>query len=66
MHNWGFFHSSVGKESTCNAGELGLIPVSGRAPGGGNGNLLLCSYLRNPKERGAWWATVHWAAKSWT
>ena len=31
---------SVGKESVCNAGNLGLIPESGRSPGGGNGNPL--------------------------
>ena len=44
---WGFPHSSVGKESACNAGELGLIPVSGRSPGEGNGNPLQYSYLEN-------------------
>ena len=32
--------SSDGKESTCNAGDLGLIPGSGRSPGEGNGNPL--------------------------
>ena len=32
--------SSVGKESACNAEDLGLIPGSGRSPGEGNGNLL--------------------------
>ena len=36
----GFPHSSVGKESACNAGDLGLIPGSGRSPGEGNGNPL--------------------------
>ena len=46
--------------------ELGLIPVLGRAPGEGNGKLLLYSYLGNPKDRGAWWATVHGVTKSWT
>ena len=30
---WGFCDSSVGKESACNAGDLGLIPGSGRSPG---------------------------------
>ena len=38
--NLGFPHSSVGKESAYNAGELGLIPGSGRSPGEGNGNPL--------------------------
>ena len=36
----GFPHSSVGKESACNAGDPGLIPGSGRSPGEGNGNPL--------------------------
>ena len=34
----GFPCSSVGKESTCNAGDPGSIPASGRSPGEGNGN----------------------------
>ena len=36
----GFPHSSVGKESACNAGDLGLIPRLGRFSGAGNGNPL--------------------------
>ena len=55
---WGLF--SVSKESACNAGDLGLIPGSGRSPGEGNGNPLQYSYLENPMDRGAWWATVQW------
>ena len=35
------------------------IPGSGRSPGGGNGNLLSCSFLENPMDRGAWRAAVH-------
>ena len=31
-----------------------------------NGSPLQCSYLGNPMDRGAWWATVHGVAKSWT
>ena len=54
-----FPHSSVGKECICNAGDLGLIPVSGRFPGEGNGNPLQYSCLENPMDRGAWWATIH-------
>ena len=46
------------------AGDVGSIPGSGRAPGGGNGNPLQDSCLGNLLERGAWWATVHWVAKS--
>ena len=62
----GFPSGSAGKESTCNAGDLGLIPGLGRSPGGGNGNPLLCSCLENSMGRGAWWATVHGVTKSWT
>ena len=54
-----FPHSSFGKESACNAGDLGSIPGLGRSPGEGNGNLLQYSCLENPMYRGAWWATVH-------
>ena len=55
----GFPHSSVSKESACNAGDLGLIPGSGRSPGKGNGSSLQYSCLENPMDRGAWQATVH-------
>ena len=59
----GFPGGSVGKESTwntvCNAGDLGLIPESGRSPGEGNGSPLQYSCLGNPMDRGAWQATVH-------
>ena len=50
---------SEGKESTCNAGNLGSIPGSGRSPGDGNGYPLQYSYLENSMNRGAWRATVH-------
>ena len=50
---------SSGKESTCNAGDVGSIPGLERSPGGGNGNPLQFSGLRIPMDRGAWWATVH-------
>ena len=43
-----------------------MIPGSGRSPGGGHGNPLQYSCLENPKDRGAWWVTVHRVAKSWT
>jgi len=49
----------VVKNSPANAGDLGSIPGSGRSPGGGHGNPLQYSYLENPKDRGAWQATVH-------
>ena len=48
-----------GKESTCQAGDSGLIPGSGRSPGEGNGNTLQYSCLGSPMDRGAWRATVH-------
>ena len=62
----GFPYSSVGKESACNAGDLNLIPGSGRSPGEGNGNPLQCPCLENPTDRGAEWAAVYGVAQSWT
>ena len=47
-------------------GDVGSIPGSGRSPGGGNGNPLQYSCLKNPSDRGAWQATVPRAAKSQT
>ena len=38
--------------------DAGLTPGLGRLPGGGNGNPLQYSCLRNPMDRGPWWATV--------
>ena len=61
-----FPHSAVGKESACNAGELGSIPGLGRSPGEGNGNPLQYSCLENPMDRGAWQVIVHGVAKSQT
>ena len=55
-----------GKESTCNAGDAGSIPGSGKSPGEGNGKPLQYSYLRNPADRGAWPAIVHGVTKSRT
>ena len=55
----GLRHSSGGKESACNAEDLGSIAGSGRSPGEGNGNLLQYSCLENSMNRGAWQATVH-------
>ena len=49
-----------------NAGDLGLIPGLGGSSGEGNGNPLQYSCLKNPMDRGAWWAAVHWVPKSWT
>ena len=62
----GFPGGSEVKASTCNAGDLGSIPGSGRSPGEGNSNPLQYSCLENPMDRGACWATVHRVAKSRT
>ena len=51
-----------GEESTCNAGDTGVvgsIPGLGRSPGGRNGNLFQYSCLENSMDRGVWWAIVH-------
>ena len=60
----GFPGGMSGKEPTCNAGDVGSIPGSGRSPGEGHGNPLHCSCLENPMDRGAWWATVHGVAET--
>ena len=65
----GFPGVSVVKNPPANAGgagDLGLIPGSGRSPGGGHGNPLQYSCLENPMNRGTWRATVHGVAKSQT
>ena len=63
----GFPGDSDGKESACNVGDLGLIPGSGRSPGG-EGMATHCNILawRIPMDRGASWATVHGVTESWT
>ena len=57
---------SDGKESACNAGDLGSISGLVRFPGEGNGNPLQSSCLKNPSDRGAWRATVHGVTKNRT
>ena len=52
LHRW-----LSGEEPACNAGdtgEVGLIPVLGRSPGGGHDNPLQYSCLENPMDRGSW------------
>ena len=57
----GFPDGSDGKESTCNEGDMGLIPGVGRSPGGGNGYPLQYSGLENPMN-----SIVHEATKNQT
>ena len=59
----------VVKNPPANAGDirdLGLIPGPERFPREGHGNSLQYSCLENPMDKGAWRATVHRVAKSWT
>ena len=58
-----FPDGSVGKESTCKAGDPGSIPGLGKSPGEINDNLLQYSCLGNPIDRGARQATVHGVAR---
>ena len=50
----GFPGGSAGKESACNARDLGSIPGLGRSPGEGNGYPLQYSFLENSMDRRAW------------
>ena len=56
---WCFPGGSADKQSTCNAGDQGLIPGWGRSPREGNDNPLQYSCLGNPMDREAWQATIH-------
>ena len=62
----GFPGSSMDEDSTCNEGDMGSIPGSGRFSGGGHGDPLQNSCLENPMDRGALLATIHKVAKSQT
>ena len=57
---------SDGKESACSAGDLGLIPGSGRSPEEENGKALEYSCLENHMYKGAWGAIAHGVTKSQT
>ena len=63
LYSWGFPGGSVVKNLPENAGEMGLIPGSGRSPGEGNDNPLRYSFLGNSMGKGVWQATVHRVAK---
>ena len=63
MPKYAFQVARVAKNLPANArdlGDKGLIPGSGRSPGGGHGNSLHCSCLEKPMDRGAWRAVVLW------
>ena len=60
----GFLGSSAVKNLPTNAGTVGLIPGSGRSPGGGHGNSLQYSCLGIPMDREAWGAVVQGVAKT--
>ena len=62
----GFPDGSDGKESAFSSGDLGSILGLGRSSGEENGYPLQYSCLENSMDRGAWQATVHGIANSWT
>ena len=66
----GFPGGPSGKEQACqrrlDRRDSGSIPGSGRSPGGGPDNLLQCSCLKKPMDRGAWRVTAHGVATSQT
>ena len=57
---------AVVKNPPANAGDMDLIPESGRSPGVGNDSPLQYFCLENSMDRGAWWAIVYAVTKSWT
>ena len=61
-----FLGSSVVKNLSASAGDMGLIPGLERSPGEGSGEPVQDSYLGNPMDKGAWWTTVHGVTKSRT
>ena len=52
------------KNLPANAGDVGSVPGLGRSPGEGNGTSVQYSCLKNPMDRGVWWATFQGVAKS--
>ena len=61
-----FLSGLDGKEFSCSEGDLGLIPGLRKSPAGGHATHSSILAWRIPMDRGAWWATVHGVAKSWT
>ena len=67
--NWASKVVVLVKNPSANTGDvrdMDSISGSGRSPRGGHVNPLQYSCLENPMDTGAWWATVHGVAKSWT
>ena len=65
--HWAFQMAQWVKNPPDTVGDAGWEdPRVGRCPAGGHGNPLQYFCLENPMDRGAWWATVHGVAKSWT
>ena len=58
--------AQTAKNLPADAGDKDSDPVLGRQAGGGNGNHLQYSCLKNPVDRGDWQETVHGVEKSWT
>ena len=66
IYIYSFPGGSVIRKLPANAGDMGMIPGSGRSPGERHGNSLQYSCLGNPMDRGVWWVTVHGVVKSRT
>ena len=66
IHLLGFPGGSVIKNPPANAGNMGLIPGSGRSPGERNGNPLQYSSLGSSVDRGSWQVAVPGVIKNWT
>ena len=64
MYIMGFPGGSDGKESACNAGDLGSIPGLGRSPGGGHDNPIQYSCLENPQGQRSLVGYCPWDCKS--
>ena len=64
--SWGVPGAASGKESACNAGDLGSVRELGGSPGEGNVYPLQYSGLEHCMDRGAWQATIHGVTKSRT
>jgi len=66
MQDMDFPGGSTEKNLPAKAGDANSILGSGIFPGGRHGNPLQYSCLKNPMDRGAWWATVHGVTKNQT